>query len=147
VGQSALENWKIMTDRFSGTDIKLVSPAVSGGGAIRVNDPNRPDGWLTEFMDEVENRNADADPDNDLQVDVIAYHFYSVAFNGTSEANKLIAQIDDLWARYRRPIWITEFAGTSFSLDNPVHSVEERTAFNREFLDLGPAIFKTVDRF
>jgi len=133
--ESALENWKIMTDRFSGTDIKLVSPAVSGGGAIRVNDPNRPDGWLTEFMDEVENRNADADPDNDLQVDVIAYHFYSVAFNGTSEANKLIAQIDDLWARYRRPIWITEFAGTSFSLDNPVHSVEERTAFNREFLD------------
>jgi hypothetical protein len=133
--QQALDVWEVMTDQFSSTDIKLVSPAVSGAGAIRANDPTRPDGWLTEFMDGVETRNSDADPNNDLQVDAIAYHFYSVAFNGTAEANKLIAQIDDLYARYGRPIWITEFAGTSFSLDNAIHSTEERQAFNREFLE------------
>lgn len=132
--QQALDVWEVMTDRFSVTDIKMVSPAVSGGGAIRVDDPDRPDGWLTEFMDGVEAANSDADPNNDLQVDVIAYHFYSVAFNGTTEANKLIDQIDDLYARYGRPIWITEFAGTSFSLENPVHSIEERQAFNQAFL-------------
>ena len=132
--ETALAVWEVMTDRFSNTDIKMVSPAVSGAGAIRDNDPTRPDGWLTEFMDGVEANNTDADPNNDLQVDVIAYHFYSVAFNGTTEANKLIDQIDDLYARYGRPIWITEFAGTSFSLDNPVHSTEERQAFNEAFL-------------
>lgn len=133
--QQAIDAWEVMTERFSSTDIQLVSPAVSGGGAIRDNDPNRPDGWLTEFMDEVESRNADNNPANDLQVDVIAYHFYTVGFNGANEANTLINQIDDLYQRYGRPIWITEFAGTSFSADNAIHSQEERQAFNRAFLE------------
>ena len=132
--ENALVFWETITDRFSGTDIKLVSPAVSGGGAIRDNVPNRPDGWLTEFMDGVEAANTDSDPNNDLQVDAIAYHYYSVAFNGTAAADDLIADIDELYERYGLPIWITEFAGTSFSLDNPIHSTEERQAFNREFL-------------
>ena len=85
-------------------------------------------------MDEVESRNRDSNPDNDLQVDVIAYHFYTVGFNPQTEANKLLDQLDYLWETYRRPIWLTEFAGTSFSLNNPVHSVAERSAFNRDFL-------------
>ena len=134
--QQALDVWEIMTDQFSGTDIQLVSPAVSGAGAIRVDDPDRPDGWLTEFMDGVEAANSDANPNNDLQVDVIAYHLYTVGFNGPTEANRLIDQLDDLYERYGRPIWLTEFAGTSFSADNPVHSTEERQAFNRAFLDV-----------
>ena len=124
--QTAIDTWAVMTDAFANTDIKLVSPAVSGNGGIQ--------NWLTPFMDQVELRNNDSNPNNDLQVDAIAYHFYTVAFNPQVEAQKLIDQIDDLWEAYQRPIWITEFAGTSFSLDNPVHSVEERTAFNRAFL-------------
>ena len=123
----ALNVWEIMTDQFSDTDIKLVSPAVSGQSGIN--------NWLTPFMDEVEDRNNDSNPNNDLQVDAIAYHFYTVAFDGEDEADRLIGQIDDLWERYQRPIWITEFAGTSFSLNNPVHSIEERNNFNRDFLD------------
>ena len=122
----ALDTWDVMTDAFANTDIKLVSPAVSGNGGIQ--------NWLVPFMEGVEQRNNDSDPENDLQVDVIAYHFYTVAFNPQAEAQRLIDQIDDLWATYQRPIWITEFAGTSFSLDNPVHSIEERTTFNRAFL-------------
>ncbi len=86
-------------------------------------------------MDEVELRNGDNDPNNDLQVNVIAYHFYSVGYNGVTEANKLIAQIDDLYQRYGRPIWITEFAGTSFSANNPIHNTAERQAFNQVFLE------------
>ena len=123
---TAINTWEVMTDRFSETDIKLVSPAVSGARGI--------EDWLEPFMSQVEARNNDNNPSNDLQVDVIAYHFYTVGFNGRVEAEKLIDQIDDLWETYQRPIWITEFAGTSFSLNNPVHSVEERTAFNRAFL-------------
>lgn len=126
--QTALDTWDVMTNAFESTDIKLVSPAVSGSGAIN--------NWLDPFMDEVENRNADADPNNDLQVDAIAYHFYTVNYNPQTEATKLLQHIDQLWADYDRPIWLTEFAGTSFSLDNPVHSVEERTAFNAEFLEI-----------
>jgi len=62
--EQAFDTWDVITNEFDNTDIKLVSPAVSGAGAICDNDPTRPDGWLTEFMDEVEDRNADADPNN-----------------------------------------------------------------------------------
>ena len=123
----ALATWQVITDSFADTDIKLVSPAVSGAGGI--------EDWLEPFMAQVELRNNDANQNNDLQVDVIAYHFYTVGFNPQIEANRLIGQIDDLWETYHRPIWITEFAGTSFSLNNPVHSIEERTAFNKAFLE------------
>ena len=132
--EQAINMWDIITNEFENTDIKLVSPAVSGNGQIIAGINGREDGWLFRFMEEVESRNDDNDANNDLQVDVIAYHFYTVGFNGRIEANKLIAQIDDLWNRYQRPIWITEFAGTSFSANNPVHSTEERQAFNQAFL-------------
>ena len=94
-----------------------------------MNDPIREDGWLTEFMAGVEDRNTDADPNNDLQVDVIAYHFYSVAFNGTSEANKLIDQIDDLYERYGRPIWILNLPGPALASTTPfiAHKSDRRS--------------------
>ena len=130
----AIDMWDIITNEFENTDVKLVSPAVSGNGQITAGTNGREDGWLYRFMEEVESRNDDNNANNDLQVDVIAYHFYTVGFNGRIEANKLIAQIDDLWTRYQRPIWITEFAGTSFSANNPIHSTEERQAFNQAFL-------------
>lgn len=126
--QQALDAWDVMTNAFESTDLKMVSPAVSGNGGLQ--------NWLYPFMDEVESRNADGNPGNDLQVDAIAYHFYTVAFNPQAEANKVLEQIDEIWSRYQRPIWLTEFAGTSFSLDNPVHSIEERTAFNKAFLEI-----------
>ena len=124
---TALNVWRVMTDEFAGTGVKLVSPAVSGQGALN--------NWLYPFMDTVLAQNNDANAGNDLQVDAIAYHFYSVGFNGTTEANRLLGQIDEIYQRYGLPIWITEFAGTSFSADNPVHSFEERQAFNRAFLE------------
>ena len=124
---TALNVWQVMSDEFANTDIKLVSPAVSGQGGLN--------NWLYPFMDTVVARNNDSNPNNDLQVDAIAYHFYTVAFNGTNEANRLLGQIDEIYERYGLPIWITEFAGTSFSADNPIHSTEERQAFNRAFLE------------
>ncbi|MDB2686104.1 glycosyl hydrolase [Mariniblastus sp.] len=133
----ALATWQVITDSFADTDIKLVSPAVSGAGGI--------EDWLEPFMAQVELRNNDANQNNDLQVDVIAYHFYTVGFNPQTEAAKLIGQIDDLWETYHRPIWITEFAGTSFSLNNRVHSIEERTAFNKAFLEALMPAFEQRD--
>ncbi|MGB7328821.1 MAG: glycosyl hydrolase [Rubripirellula sp.] len=135
--ESAINTWEVISQSFDGTGVKLVSPAVSGNGAL--ND------WLAPFMSEVASRNADSNTSNDLQVDAIAYHFYTVGYNATTEANKLITQLDKIWADYQRPIWLTEFAGTSFSLDNPIHSVEERTAFNAEFLDVLLPAFESRD--
>ena len=134
--EQAINTWDVITGGFSDTDIKLVSPAVSGNREITGGEGSREDGWLVRFMDEVESRNRDSNPDNDLQVDVIAYHFYTVGFNPRTEANKLLEQLDYLWETYQRPIWLTEFAGTSFSLNNPVHSTAERSAFNRDFLEI-----------
>ena len=45
----ALQIWEVITKRFEGTGIQLVSPAVSGGAGIR--------DWLVPFMDEVQRRN------------------------------------------------------------------------------------------
>ena len=136
--EQAINSWDVITDGFADTDIKLVSPAVSGNREITRPDVpgSREDGWLVRFMDEVESRNSDSNPSNDLQIDVIAYHFYTVGFNPQTEANKLLDQLDYLWETYQRPIWLTEFAGTSFSLNNPVHSAAERSAFNRDFLEI-----------
>ena len=134
---TAIATWEVIQAGFEGTGAKLVSPAVSGQRGL--------DDWLQPFMEIVETRNSDSNTDNDLQVDVIAYHFYSVGFNGAVEANKLLDQIDKLYVDYQRPIWLTEFAGTSFSLDNPVHSVEERTAFNKAFLETLIPAFEARD--
>ena len=119
-----LNMWEIITERFEGTDIQLVSPAVSGGAGIR--------DWLEPFMDEVEARNNDADPTNDLRVDAIAIHNYSVSGNPVGQANNLLNTIDRLYEDYGRPIWITEFAAVDFSGATPV---QEKIQFNEEFLD------------
>lgn len=122
--QTALDTWAVMTERFAGTGIKLVSPAVSG--SLGVNE------WLRPFMDAVEARNADADPTNDLQVDEVALHWYSTGGNPISQANNILNMIDNLWNDYGRPIWLTEFAGVDFSGNA---ATAERVQFNQDFLD------------
>ncbi|CAN0326800.1 unnamed protein product, partial [Ectocarpus sp. 4 AP-2014] len=125
--QQALDTWDVMTDGFAGSGIKLVSPSVSGAGARALDD------WLYPFMDEVELRNADADPENDLQVDAIAYHYYTVGFNANTEANKILTAIDNIWDKYQKPIWLTEFAGVNF---NGVADVAQKVQFNADLLEI-----------
>ena len=120
----ALQIWEVITKRFEGTGIQLVSPAVSGGAGIR--------DWLEPFMDEVQRRNNDADPTNDLRVDAIAIHNYSVSGNPVGQANALMNTINNLYEDYGRPIWITEFAAVDFSGNTPI---PEKIAFNEAFLD------------
>ena len=110
--QQAIDVWEIMTDRFEGTGIKLVSPAVSDNAAGRA--------WLDAFMGEVESRNADADPDNDLRVDEIAFHWYGAVSpaNPQGSATTFLSRVDDYHATYGRDVWITEFAGLDFDADD-----------------------------
>ena len=123
-----LATWDVITNNFENTDIKLVSPAVTGGSSAQPLDS-----WIIPFMDEVETRNADANPNNDLKVDAIAYHYYTVSSNAQQQADNLLATIDQLYEDYGRPIWLTEFAGTSFT---GVHSLENRTNFNEQWLEI-----------
>lgn len=122
--QQAIDVWDIMTDSFAGTGIQLVSPAVSGSGGLN--------NWFTPFMDEVELRNSDANPDNDLQIDAIAIHWYSTGNNPIAQANNILNRIDQLWADYGKPIWLTEFAGVDFSAQA---ATETKVDFNIEFLE------------
>ena len=83
-------------------------------------------------MDTVEARNNDSNPNNDLQVDEIAIHWYSTGGNAISQANNILNAIDSLWNDYGRPIWLTEFAGVDFSGNA---STAERVQFNVDFLE------------
>lgn len=123
----AIDVWDIMTDRFEGTGIKLVSPAGSGGEG---------EAWLADFMGIVDSRNADANPNNDLRVDEIAFHWYGNVnpANPVQSANNFLAAVDRHWNTYGLPVWITEFAGLDFG-DDDVTS-PDLIAANAAFLDV-----------
>lgn len=110
--QTAVEVWSVMTQRFADTGIKLVSPAVSDDAAGQQ--------WLAAFMAQVDQRNADADPTNDLRVDEIAFHWYgsiNLADPGASAAG-FLNRVDEYHSLYGRPVRVTEFAGLDFDEDD-----------------------------
>ncbi|MEO0587897.1 MAG: glycosyl hydrolase, partial [Planctomycetota bacterium] len=114
----AIDVWEVIDERFEGTGIELVSPANSGGVG---------EAWLADFMAEAELR--------DLRVDAIGWHWYGNIGPGTvnSAANNFISKIDQLYALYNRPIWITEFGGLDFA--NTISSPDLIQA-NEDFLDI-----------
>ncbi|MDR1692388.1 MAG: S-layer homology domain-containing protein [Oscillospiraceae bacterium] len=69
---------------------------------------NKPGQWLYDFMELIKQ------PDGSYPVDFIAIHDYAGWPGNTDEGADQIAgfrsKIEDLWNRYRKPIWITEFA-------------------------------------
>lgn len=107
--QQALDVWQVMTDRFEGTGIKLVSPAVSADATGQQ--------WIADFMAGVESRNNDADPANNLRVDEIAFHWYGnvSTTDPAASANTFLNRVDSFHSLYNRPVWITEFAGLDWS--------------------------------
>ncbi|MCA9234415.1 MAG: autotransporter-associated beta strand repeat-containing protein [Planctomycetales bacterium] len=123
----AIDVWDVMTDGFAGSGLKLVSPAGSG---------NEGKVWLEEFMSIVDARNSDGDPDNDLQVDEIAFHWYGnvSTTNPVQSANSFLSTVDQYWNQYQKPIWITEFAGLDFG-DDDVTS-PDLIAANAAFLNV-----------
>jgi hypothetical protein len=71
------------------TGLQLSSPAVAS--------PN--DGWLAQFMALAAQRH--------YRVDFIALHFY-VDFTNPNAVSSLVATLRTVYARYQKPIWITE---------------------------------------
>jgi autotransporter-associated beta strand protein len=69
------------------TGLRVGAPAVTDGGKW----------WLFEFMDRA---NAAG-----LRVDYIPVHFYQCGMS----ASQLRAWLQEIWDRYQKPIWVTEF--------------------------------------
>jgi RNA polymerase sigma factor (sigma-70 family) len=92
----ALELWP----QLMATGMTLGSPAVASGAAT-------PGGWLDQFMAGAKARG--------YRVDFITVHWYGADFRTASAVQELESYLQAIYARYHLPIWLTEFALTSYS--------------------------------
>lgn len=115
---NAIAQWATISNGFSDTNIKLVSPAVSDNQAGQA--------WLSEFMTRV-----DADPN--LVVDEVAFHWYGTVNinNPTATANNFLNRVDKYHTDYGRNVWVTEFAGLDFGNN---YTTEQMNDWNATFL-------------
>lgn len=126
--EQALELWP----RLMATGLRLGSPAPSSDRQGMA--------WLERFMKGVEQRK--------LRVDFIAVHYYRSA-----DAGEFEKWLDELYRKYQRPIWVTEFnakftkgdrdqfARESFKM-LARHRHVERFAYMNGFVNEPGAIFK-----
>jgi hypothetical protein len=82
------------------TGMTLGSPAVASGAAT-------PGGWLDQFMAGARQRG--------YRVNFITVHWYGGDFAAGPAAQQLESYLQAIYARYHLPIWLTEFALTSYS--------------------------------
>jgi len=80
--------------RLMATGMRLGSPAVASEAAT-------PGSWLDRFM-----RGAAA---RHYRVNFITLHWYGGNFQTSAAVSGLKSYIQSVWARYHRPIWLTEF--------------------------------------
>ncbi|MFC3502198.1 sigma-70 family RNA polymerase sigma factor [Micromonospora krabiensis] len=107
--QQALDLWP----KLQATGSKLGSPAVAWGGA----DPGR---WLDQFMSGAEARG--------YRVDFITLHWFGAEFATQAAVRQLKQYIQAVYERYRKPIWLTEFALMRFHGDGPQFPSQEQQA-------------------
>lgn len=100
--------------RLQATGLRLGAPAVSWGADV-------PGGWLDQFMTCVRQHR--------LRVDFIPLHFYSSNYaSATSDLKRYIAAT---YARYHKPVWITEYALLDFGAGRAQASPRQQAAFVR----------------
>lgn len=112
--EQALDLWP----RLMSTGLVLGSPSVATGGEL-------PGGWLDRFMKGAKKRN--------LRVDFITLHWYGADFRAKPAAMQLRSYLRKVHKRYKKPIWLTEFALTDFTQGAPRYpSQKQQAAFLRE---------------
>jgi autotransporter-associated beta strand protein len=118
----AISSWTGISNSFTGTSTKLVSPAVADTGGT-----DGGQAWLREFM-----RQATA---SNLKVDAVAFHWYGVSNpnNPSGAASSFLSRVDSYWNEYRKPVFITEFAIHDWG---GAYSDEAITEANRQFLNI-----------
>jgi hypothetical protein len=108
--QQALSLWP----RLMATGMRLGSPAVAFDG-------NTPGGWLDRFMRGAARRHD--------RVNFIALHWYGSDFATRAAVSQLKSYIQAVWARYHKPIWLTEFALAQFGSSTVFPSPRLQAAF------------------
>jgi hypothetical protein len=81
--------------RLEATKMRLGSPAVAFDAATTGS-------WLSKFMGRAAHRH--------YRVDFITLHWYGEDFSTKAAVNQLRTYLKAVWQRYRKPIWLTEFA-------------------------------------
>ncbi|MFG1867309.1 sigma-70 family RNA polymerase sigma factor [Micromonospora arborensis] len=89
--EQALDLWP----QLMATGSKLGSPAVAWGA------PD-PQGWLDRFMTGAQARGH--------RVDFITLHWFGADFTTSTAVDQLRQYLQAVYQRYRKPIWLTEFA-------------------------------------
>jgi autotransporter-associated beta strand protein len=125
---SAIASWTTISNSTNaynaanGTNIKLVSPAVSDTGGATGGQA-----WLSSFMSQATAAN--------LKVDAIAFHWYgaSTPANPAGSASGFLSRVASYYNTYNKPIFITEFAIHDWS---GAYTDAEIIEANRQFLDI-----------
>jgi hypothetical protein len=86
--------------KLEATGQTLGSPAVAYGG-------DTPGGWLDQFMAGAKSRG--------YRVDFITLHWYGSDFTTSAATAQLKSYIQAVYARYHKPIWLTEYALIKFT--------------------------------
>ncbi|MFI6268009.1 sigma-70 family RNA polymerase sigma factor [Micromonospora zamorensis] len=89
--EQALDLWP----QLMATGSRLGSPAVAWGG------PD-PQGWLGRFMTGAQARGH--------RVDFVTLHWFGADFTTSTAVDQLRQYLQAVYQRYRKPIWLTEFA-------------------------------------
>ncbi|MBM0230731.1 sigma-70 family RNA polymerase sigma factor [Micromonospora sp. STR1_7] len=107
--EQALDLWP----RLLATGSRLGSPAVAWGGAD-------PQSWLGRFMSGAAARGH--------RVDFITLHWFGADFTTTTAVDQLRRYLQDVYQRYRKPIWLTEFALIRFDGGGQQFPTQEQQA-------------------
>lgn len=115
----AISSWTGISNAFTGTSTKLVSPAVSDTGEGQA--------WMASFMQQA--------AANNLKVDAVGFHWYGVSNpnNPAGAASSFLSRVDDYYNRYGKPVFITEFAIHDWG---GAYSDAQIIEANRQFLNI-----------
>ncbi|WP_218009293.1 sigma-70 family RNA polymerase sigma factor [Herbidospora cretacea] len=92
----------------------LGSPGVAFGG-------DTPGGWLDRFMKGAKQRG--------YRVDFVTLHWYGGDFRAAAATQQLKTYLQRVYQRYKKPIWLTEYALIDFSNGSEYASDAEQAAF------------------
>jgi hypothetical protein len=105
----ALDLWP----RLQSTGMRLGAPAVATGGDVA-------GGWLDKFMKGAAARH--------YRVDFIPLHWYGADFNAQRATGQLRSYIEAVHKRYKKPVWLTEYALIDFSSGTPRYPAKAQQA-------------------
>lgn len=108
--------------QLESTGRRLGSPATAGNAA-------RDDGWFVQFMNVATKMK--------LRVDFIAIHWYA-----PPNPSALLNTVDTLYNKYRRPIWITEFAVADWKAT----SIETNKYSQEQVIEFMKAVLPELDK-